>query len=220
MRMRWLSKAAVIAVCFGCLCSCPIPGNAQTGDAASGLVREASFPDGGSVTLEMNIGDLRIMPAEKAGSLRLELHPDRDAEEAPAWVREFSVAGPQAKIVIKTPKGNNRSGVTTLYVPKNTNLKLHLGIGDLTVGQVSGDKNLEVGIGDLKLRAEPEGEYRSVHAATGIGDVHDAVFHLGQSGWLGKHENKDFGQGAYRLQVHVTIGDVSIEPEQKDQAKQ
>lgn len=192
------------------------------GEKPQPVVREAAFPESGSITFQMNIGDLRILPAgEGTQKLRLELEPRHgdDDTEAASWVREFSVAGAQAKIVVRMPKVNKHSESATLYVPKNTNLKVHLEIGDMTVGQIAGDKDLQLGIGDLKVQAVPHAEYRSVQASAGIGDVNDGVFHRNQGGWLGKHENAEFGDGAYRLRLHVTIGDVTIEPGEQRQAQ-
>lgn len=60
------------------------------------LVREADLDSGANLTLEVNVGDVHIVPAERGGGkLRLVLavkHFD-DASRAASWVREFSVSG-------------------------------------------------------------------------------------------------------------------------------
>jgi hypothetical protein len=176
------------------------------------LVREADLNSGANLTLEVNVGDVRILPAERGGKLRLVLAVKRfdDAPRAPSWIREFSVGGTQGKIVLKMPKHGDHSGDVTLYVPPATNLKADLDIGDLRVQGVSGDKDLKVGIGDLDVSGVDAKSYHSVNASVAIGDVSDHVFALSPSGFLGKAASKQTGDGPYRLRLHVTIGDIVV----------
>jgi hypothetical protein len=184
------------------------------------LVREADLNSGANLTLEVNVGDVRILPAERGGKLRLVLavkHFD-DARQAPTWIREFSVAGTQGKIVLKMPKHGDHSGDVTLYVPPATNLKAGVDIGDLRVQGVAGDKDLKVGIGDLDVSEVDAKSYHSVNASVAIGDVSDHVFALSPSGFLGKSASKQTGDGPYRLRLHVIIGDIVVNPGSAQQA--
>ena len=81
-------------------------------------------------------------------------------------------------------------------------------IGDLTVENVEGDKDLELGVGDIRVSKGHAG-YRLVRASTGIGDVHSDGY--GEtSGWLGK-TLKYHGEGKFELRAHVGVGDISLE---------
>ncbi|MGI8772181.1 MAG: hypothetical protein ACR2JE_12175 [Acidobacteriaceae bacterium] len=183
------------------------------------LVREADLNSGANLTLEVNVGDVRILPAEKGGRLRLVLtvkHFD-DVERAPSWIREFSVSGTQGKIVLNMPKHGDHGGDVTLFVPPATNLKTELDVGDLRVEGIAGDKDLKVGIGDLDVGGVDAKSYHSIHASVGIGDLTDHVFDLSPSGFLGKSASKQTGEGPYRLRLHVTIGDIVVKPEMEQQ---
>jgi hypothetical protein len=175
------------------------------------VVREASFDAGGVVILDANVGDVRVLPTDKPGTLRLVItpHTDKDAQEARQWVREFSANGSQAKVVIHTPKTGNHSFDVSLYVPQRSDLRVSLGVGDLTIRGISGNADAEVGIGDLNVTVHNPKDYHSVAMSVRIGDVDASAFDLHPSGFLGKSVKGEFSAGSYRLKLHTGIGDVS-----------
>jgi hypothetical protein len=175
------------------------------------VVREASFAAGGVVILDANVGDVRVMPTDHEGKLRLVITSRKsdDATAAPHWIREFAVNGSQAKIVLEMPKHGEHNFDVTLYVPKQSDLRLNLEVGDLTITGISGNINAEVGVGDLKMTVPDPHAYRAVAMSVHIGDVHAGAFGLEPSGFLGKSVEREFGVGQYRLKLHTGIGDVS-----------
>ena len=138
------------------------------------VVREASFAAGGVVILDANVGDVRVMPTDHEGKLRLVITSRKadDATAAPHWIREFAVNGSQAKIVLEMPKHGEHNFDVTLYVPKQSDLRLNLEVGDLTITGISGNINAEVGVGDLKMTVPNPHAYRAVAMSVHIGDVH------------------------------------------------
>jgi hypothetical protein len=175
------------------------------------VVREASFADGGVVILDANVGDVHVMPAKNDGKLRLVItpHKEDDATAAPHWIREFAVNGSQAKITLNMPKHGNHNFDVTLYVPKRSDLRLGLEVGDLTVEGIIGNTDAEVGIGDLHMTVPDPHAYRAVTMSVHIGDVDASAFNLEPHGFLGKSVQHDFNSGSYRLKLHTGIGDVS-----------
>jgi hypothetical protein len=175
------------------------------------VVREASFAAGGVVILDANVGDVRVMPTDQEGKLRLVItsHKQEDATDAPHWVREFAANGSQAKIVLEMPKHGNHNFDVTLYVPKRSDLRLNLEVGDLTIEGITGNTDAELGIGELKMTVPDPHAYRAVAMSVHIGDVHAGAFGLEPSGFLGKSVERKFSAGSYRLKLHTGIGDVS-----------
>jgi hypothetical protein len=175
------------------------------------VVREASFAAGGVVILDANVGDVRVMPTDHEGKLRLVITSRKadDATAAPHWIREFAVNGSQAKIVLEMPKHGEHNFDVTLYVPKQSDLRLNLEVGDLTISGISGNTDAEVGVGDLKMTVPNPHAYRAVAMSVHIGDVHAGAFGLEPSGFLGKSVEREFNAGQYRLKLHTGIGDVS-----------
>jgi len=207
-RACWPVKLCLTVVCAAALVGC---GRAAYAQNFEPVTREASFAAGGVVILDANVGDVRVAPTDQEGKLRLVIisHKQEDAEAAPHWVREFAVNGSQAKIVLQMPKHGNHNFDVTLYVPKRSDLRLDLEVGDLTIEGITGNTDAELGVGDLKMTVPDPHAYRAVSMSVHIGDVHAGAFGLEPSGFLGKSVERKFNAGSYRLKLHTGIGDVS-----------
>ena len=121
---------------------------------------------------------------------------------------DFKVRGNDASIEFHAPTGGNTEFDVELEVPANTHLDVHQKVGDLTVDSIEGDKDLNLGVGDIRISTEHAG-YRLVNASTGIGDVNSDGY--GEThGWLGK-TLKYHGGGKYELRAHVGVGDIRLE---------
>jgi hypothetical protein len=97
-----------------------------------------------------------------------------------------------------------------LEVPQNTNLEVHEKVGDLTVEDIEGDKDLELGVGDIRVAGGGRSAYHLVRASTSIGDVSGGDGYDESGGWLGK-TLKYHGDGKYELRAHVSVGDITLE---------
>ena len=194
------------------LCALVLPGAGRAfAENFTPVVREASFAEAGVVILDANVGDVHVMPMEQGDKLRLVItpHKQEDATAAPNWIREFAVNGSQAKIALEMPKHGNHDFDVTLYVPKRSDLRLNLEVGDLTIEGVTGNTDAEVGVGDLHMTVPDAHAYRAVAMSVRIGDVDAKAFGLEPSGFLGKSVERQFHAGSYRLKLHTGIGDVS-----------
>jgi hypothetical protein len=174
------------------------------------VVREAAFDPGGVIIVDANVGDVRVEPAEEDGHVKLVITSRKfdDAAAAPHWIREFAVNGSQAKVVLQMPKHGNHDFDVTLYVPKRSDLRLNLEVGDLTIEGITGNTDAEVGVGDLHMTVPDAHAYRAVAMSVHIGDVNAKAFGLEPSGFLGKSVERQFSAGSYRLKLHTGIGDV------------
>lgn len=166
------------------------------------------FVSGGYVHVRMSVGDMHIKRGDST-KIRLEYtvksHREKNLKAATV---DFEVKGNNATIEFHAPSGGNTQFDVELEVPQNTNLDVHEKVGDLTVDSIEGDKDLSLGVGDIRVASGPSG-YRVVHASSGIGDVHGADY--GEtSGWLGK-TLKYHGEGKYELRAHVGVGDINLE---------
>jgi len=165
------------------------------------------FVSGGTLHVRLSVGDLRILRGE---SNKIRLHytvkSRRESHVKNAKV-DFEVRGSDASIAFHA-SGNNTQFDVELEVPQNTNLDVHEKVGDLTVEDIEGDKELTLRVGDIHVDAVHSG-YRLMHASTSIGDVNSNGY--GEtSGWLGK-TLKYHGDGKYELRAHVSVGDITLE---------
>jgi hypothetical protein len=166
------------------------------------------FVAGGMLHVRMSVGDLHIRRGESNKiQLRYTVKSRRERAVKDATV-DFEVRGNDARIEFHAPVGGNTNFDVELEVPPNTNLDVHEKVGDVTVENIEGDKDVELGVGDIRL-ADGHSGYRLVHASAGIGDVNGDGY--GEtSGWLGK-TLKYHGEGKYELRAHVGVGDIKLE---------
>jgi len=170
------------------------------------------FAPGGTLHVRLSVGDLNI---RRGDSNKIALHytvksrHERNVKEAHV---DFDVHGNDASIEFHATSHSNTSFDVELEIPANTNLDVHAKVGDLTVEDIEGDKDLELGVGDVRV-VRGNADYRLVQASSGIGDVSGDVRgnERGEvSGWLGK-TLKYHGDGKYELRAHVGVGDITLE---------
>lgn len=166
------------------------------------------FVTGGFVHVRMSVGDMHIKRGDST-KIKLEYtvksHREKNVKNA---TLEFEIKGNDATIEFHAPSGGNTQFDVELEVPQNTNIDVHEKVGDLTVDNIEGDKDLSLGVGDIRI-ADGHAGYKLVHASTGIGDVNSDGY--GEtSGWLGK-TLKYHGEGKYELRAHVGVGDIKLE---------
>ncbi len=166
------------------------------------------FVTGGSVHVRLSVGDMHIRRGDSNKiSLRYTIKSRHERNVKEAHV-DFEVHGNDATIEFHSPSGANTQFDVELEVPEKTNLDVHDKVGDVRVEDVQGDKDLTLGVGDIRVANGREG-YRLVNASAGIGDVNGEGY--GEtSGWLGK-TLKYRGDGKYELRAHVGIGDIKLE---------
>jgi len=114
------------------------------------LVMSKNLLANGTLVMEMNVGEIRVVRNDDK-LIRLTIQPQAfyDDETVQSWVRRFDVAGDRASIELKLPKhqDNHQGATVTISLPSQTDLKLELGVGELSVKGIEGNKDLHVGIG-------------------------------------------------------------------------
>jgi hypothetical protein len=165
------------------------------------------FAPGGMLHIRLSVGDLHVRRGDSARiTLRytVKSHHEKNVKDVHV---DFDVRGNDATLDFHAPSSNTQFDVE-LDVPQKTNLDVHAKVGDLTIEEVEGDKDLSLGVGDIHVR-KGQSTYSLVRASTGIGDVNSGGY--GEtSGWLGK-TLKYRGEGKYELRARVGVGDITLE---------
>jgi hypothetical protein len=207
VRSNALYKAALICVVLVSFSAAPLRAsdNWNYEDTRSDA-RE--FTSGGFVHVRLTVGDMHI---KRGDTNKISLHytvksrHEKNVKEARV---DFDIRGNDATIQFHAPTGGNTQFDVELEVPETTNIDVHAKVGDVSVENVEGDKDLSLGVGDIRVETGRSG-YRVVNASTGIGDVNGDGY--GEtSGWLGK-TLKYHGEGKYELRAHVGVGDIRLE---------
>ena len=166
------------------------------------------FVSGGYLHVRFSVGDIHVKRGD-SNQIKLEytIKSRRESNLKESHV-DFNVNGNNATIEFHSPMSGNTNFDVVLEVPQNTNLDVHQKVGDMTIDNIDGDKDVSLGVGDIHIATEHTG-YRLVRADTGIGDV-DSDGYGETSGWLGKNLRYR-GDGKYELRAHVGVGDIKLE---------
>jgi hypothetical protein len=111
----------------------------------------------------------------------------------------------QNHLKIAGPKSNFHA---VIEVPRKTDLRVRMSAGGLTIGDVEGNKDIEVVAGNLKLNSLRPQDYAEADFSVRIGDVYAPLFNTAKTGLL--RSFKTAGPGKYHLHAHVGVGDMML----------
>jgi hypothetical protein len=201
--MRLVCSAAAFA-----LLACPIAGFAETRIPCSQTITRSLQPRT-ALMIDSTPAGLEIV-----GTDREELHVSctaGDNQDADHIALHLSSAPNGNKLSIEgahSDHGNHGIQIK-IEVPRRTNLSVRMFAGQVTIEEVKGDKDIEIGAGQITIRSIHAGDYRRVKASVGAGEVLAQAFGADQGG-LFRTFSKDNPSGDYRLQAHVTTGQIQL----------
>ena len=151
---------------------------------------------------------------------------EREVETA---VLQSGIVRQRLMLEIETDSGDRRFEERwEVRLPSRCGVEIEAGVGNVTLLGVAGGVKLEVGVGNVKLEA-PEGDvlvevgvgdaavkalaasYGPVKASGGVGDARIKVANerVASGGFVGQSASW-VGNGQYRIQVEVGVGDADV----------
>lgn len=152
--------------------------------------------------LQLHAGDYRILPG-KSDSLVV-VYETKTPQELKSVTIHFDSRERENLLVMEGPKDYK----VRIEVPRQTNLHVRMTAGDLRIGRVEGNKNVELSAGDLDIDNFFPDDYGRVDLSVKIGDVDGGPLNISKSGFWRRHQS--LGPGRYRLHAHVGVGDLSL----------
>lgn len=152
---------------------------------------------GANLRLHLHDGDFRIIGSD---SEKISIHVEgKNVEQAKNIKVELqrSDSGVDLKLS-HVPKNELQ---LTIRIPRSTNLYARMRGGDLSVEDVTGDKDLELTGGNLTIQVGNPEDYSHVDLSVSFGEVSGTQFG-DPKGWLGNSVSKN-GAGKYRLHAHL-----------------
>jgi hypothetical protein len=153
--------------------------------------------------IELGSGDYQIV-ASTSDSIAV-MYDDANTEAARKVEVQIGSGHGQNHVKIVGPKSNFRA---VIEVPRKTDLRVRMSAGGLSIGDVEGNKDIEVLAGTLELNSLRPQDYAQADFSVRIGDVYASLFSTAKSG-LGR-SFKTSGPGKYRLHAHVGMGDMTL----------
>lgn len=163
------------------------------------------FVQGGRIELHLHYGDLRVVPTNDTRiSLRYTMHSNHSGFIRKV-VPDFEVTAANATLRIEAPRDGNVD--VELAVPSRSDLYVRVSAGDISLGSIDGNQNVETHAGDIQIHLPEHLNLARVDASTHAGDVF-APFGKAK-GWIGNSLKYD-GGGQYRVHAHTFAGDIGF----------
>jgi len=166
----------------------------NTPDAAPVVKADKPFAAAGSIEMNLEGGDYTVQTSSD-DHVRVSFAGNIGTATA-----DLAVTGTHATLAVKnTPHNNFRA---TLEVPATSDLNIHLSGGNLSIGKITGNKDINSTAGNVKMAIPSANEYASVDASVKAGNLDAGPFGNSSSGVM-PHLNWT-GSGKYTL--HATLG--------------
>jgi DUF4097 and DUF4098 domain-containing protein YvlB len=134
---------------------------------------------------------------------------DNDTEGASRIRLRFSPNAVGGKLTIEGEHMRQHNGPQIrIEVPKKTSLTVRMFAGEVKVEQISGDKDISVGAGQITI-TNHNWNYRAVEASVSIGQVNAPMYNANKGGFF-RNVSKTNQDGEYRLRAHVSTGQIDL----------
>jgi hypothetical protein len=161
---------------------------------------EKDFVSGGKVEMTLESGDYEVSPSSDN-----RIHVRWNEANKRVAVK-LTTNGKSADLRVENTPNNFHARIE---VPAATDLRIRMTAGNLRVGEIKGDKDIEMNAGDLRVAVGNANEWREVDASVTAGDLNAAPFQARTGGLFRSIRWK--GPGKYRLYIHVMAGDVNLQ---------
>ena len=203
MRSHYCAAAAVVAL-FACHIA---------------AIAETKIPCGQTLTHSLRSRSVLLIDSKPAG-LQI-VGTDQEAiqvsctaasdETARNVAIHFAPAANGGKLTIEGAQSHhgNNSLEIRIEVPRRTSVSVRMFAGEVKLEEVKGDKDIEIGAGQITISSIHDGDYRSVDASVGAGEVKAQAFDADKGG-LFRSFKREYASGDYRLHAHVTTGEIDL----------
>jgi hypothetical protein len=184
-----------------------IPGSAQNNVEIGDLAHhplEADFPSGGQIKMRIRSAEIHIVGSDEnkiavhVGGMR-----GSDSDDVEAYFKRTGDSGE-----LRVTGGPSSEVTITVRVPRSSSLKVHIFAGAVEVKDIQGDKDIELGAGDLTIGVGNAADYSHVDASVTSGAIEAAPFGESRGGLFRSFEKT--GSGKYKLVAHVGAGDLTL----------
>ncbi|MBZ5493703.1 MAG: DUF4097 domain-containing protein [Acidobacteriia bacterium] len=171
------------------------------GAQSTGSPVEKDFVSGGKIEMTLESGDYKI---RASSDNRIHVHWN---EASAKGVRvKLTTNGKSADVRVENTPHDNFHAI--IEVPALADVRVRLTAGNLEIGGITGDKDVEANAGNLNISVGNSSDWGDVDASVTAGDVHAPAFKAAAGGLFRSIKWK--GPGKYRLHAHVTAGDVNL----------
>lgn len=189
------SKANLVLLAAIALASC-----SSRPDQPPVMKADKPFAAGGGIELQLDGGDY-VIRASTDEHIRVSFAGDTGNA-----VADLTASGTHATLAIEdTPHSNFRA---TVEVPATEDVTVHLSGGNLEIGAITGNKDVDSKAGNVIISIPNSKDYGSVDATVKVGNLDAGPFGNSDSG-LSPHL-KWSGSGKYTLRASLGAGNLEL----------
>lgn len=179
---------------------------------------QAAFAPGGKITVHIPVGSLEVRAGARPGiRMRWHIRPghvwfwQRAGRRSSARM-DFQVHGRYADLTFHYPRGGQHGSINAiLRVPRQSSLRVQLGVGKITVGRLSGNEYLHTGVGAIQIHLLHPLGYRMVHLHTGVGSITGSPWPVEQH-VVEQQVMTTSNAGPFRLDANTGVGSIQLKP--------
>jgi hypothetical protein len=164
----------------------------------------ADFPSGGQLKMRIRSAEIHIVGSDES---KIAIHiggkQGSDSDDVKAHFERIGDSGE-----LRVTGGPSNEVTITVQVPRSSNLKVHIFAGAVEIKDIQGDKNIELGAGDLTIDVGNAADYFHVEASVTSGAIEAEPFGESRGGLFRSFEKS--GNGKYKLIAHVGAGDLTL----------
>jgi len=189
------SKGTLILLSTFALASC-----SSTPDQPPVIKADKPFAAAGSIDMQLDGGDYTIRAGPDA-HIRVSFAGNIGEADA-----DLGTNGTHANLAIRNAPHNNFRA--TVEVPATADITVHLAAGNLEVGAITGNKDIDSKAGNVEISVPNSNDYGAVDAAVQVGNLSGGPFGDSGSG-LAPHL-KWSGPGKYTLRATLGAGNLEL----------
>ena len=152
--------------------------------------------------LRLHAGEYKVVPG-KSDALVV-VYRTKRAEDLKRVHIRFDARPAENLLVMEGPTNYS----VRIEVPRQSDLYVRMTAGDLNIGRVEGNKDIELHAGDLNIDGFYPEDYGKVDLSVQIGDVTARPLNIYKGGFWRKQ--RVTGPGKYHLHAHVGVGDLTL----------
>lgn len=170
--MRTVTGGMAVTAAVLCVFACG-PLDSRSSRTGPPLTAEKSFAAGGRIEMQLDGGGYEIRPSTDN---RVRIVTDEHIGDASV---EVTAAGSNARVETRNAPNHFKA---TIDVPATADLVVHLSAGELVVGRVTGNKDVDSHAGNITISVGDPDDYASVDASVKAGNIEADAFGGSKSG--------------------------------------
>jgi len=188
------------------LFACNLVGFSQS-DVQCGQSLDAPLRPSAMLTIDSRPAGIEIVGTDQEA---IHVSCTADDRDSAGHIRlRFSGTPSHAKLTITGAYLKHGNLQIRVEVPRKMNLGVQMPAGEVKVGEIVGDKDIELYAGQITISSAREWDYRNVNASVDIGQVNAQVYGADKGGFF-RVFRKENADGEYRLYAHVTTGQIDL----------